>query len=478
MTTIYPVILSGGSGSRLWPVSRSLYPKQFLPLLSNLPMLVETAKRFPVDLGFALPTIVSNHEHRFMVAQSLQEYKITPRAIILEPCARNTAPAIATATMEIIQHDPEALILALPSDHIIKNQDHFLGAIEKGISAAQDGYLLTFGIQPDKPETGYGYIQKGAPLQNFKGVFKIEKFVEKPSTEAAESYINQGTFSWNSGMFFFSAKHFLEELSSYSPDILRPVKAAVSNARKDMDFIRLDEEEFSNSPSISIDYAVMEQTQKGAVLPVDPGWSDIGSWTSLWEASEKDENGNTLKGDTLVKDVTNSLVFSDDDKLTAVMGVEDLIIVNNDDALLVTTQKCSQDVKAIVNQLIDLKRPEAELHSTVHRPWGTYRTTDAGENYLVKTITVYPGAILSLQYHHHRAEHWVVVKGEATVTKGDDVFTLKENESTYIPLGVTHRLENKGGIPLMMVEVQSGSYLAEDDIVRLEDVYGRRMDKS
>lgn len=473
MTHIYPVILSGGSGSRLWPVSRELYPKQFLPLHSKRPMLVETARRFPEKKGFAPPTIICNQSHRFMVAQCLQEENITPRSIILEPCPRNTAPAITVAALDIVHTDPNGVLLVLPSDHVIMAPEKFLKAVSDGYGIADEGFLLTFGIMPNKPETGYGYIQKGEALSNEAGLYKIQQFVEKPDQETAQSYVEKGDFYWNSGIFLFKAQTFLDELAEHAPDILDAAKTSLEQAHRDMDFTRLKQDAFETSPSISIDCAVMEKTQHGAIFPIDPGWNDIGSWSALWEASEKDQNGNVHNGDTILHNVKNSLVYTDENSLAAVIGIEDLIIVNNDDVLLVASQKHSQDVKVIVEQLKKDNRIEARLHSTVHRPWGTYRTTETGENYLVKTITVSPGASLSLQYHNHRAEHWVVVKGEATVTKDKDTFTLGENQSTFIPVGMTHRLENKTDTLLMMVEVQSGSYIDEDDIVRLKDFYSR-----
>lgn len=471
--TIYPVILSGGSGSRLWPISRAMHPKQFLPLHSDIPMLAETAKRFTGG-GFARPTVICNQAHRFMVAQCLSDLSLDVQDIILEPVGRNTAPAVAIAALNVYRHDPEGLILVLPSDHVIAKMDEFIEAVKTAKPVAQSGHLVTFGIQPQYPETGYGYIQGGAPVSDSSKVQAVKAFYEKPDRETAQNYVDSGDFYWNSGMFLFSARQVIDELEKLEADMVSASRQALDKAKTDLDFMRLDDQAFAQMPSSSIDYALMEKTRNAAVMPVDIGWNDLGSWASLWDILDKDANGNAIKGDAVLKDVENSLIHSESGSLATVIGLDNIILVHNDDALLVAAKDRAQDVKHIVEQLKEQKRAEAELHSTVYRPWGSYKTIDSGPGYLVKTISVRPGCSLSLQYHNHRAEHWVVVTGKANVQCGEKEFVLSQNQSTYIPIKTVHRLTNDTDEELHMIEVQSGNYLAEDDIVRLEDLYGRK----
>ena len=471
MPAIYPVILSGGTGSRLWPLSRSLFPKQLLALAGDRSLIQDTVLRTQ-GTGFAAPLVICNTEHRFLIAEQLREAGIAPQAIVLEPAGRNTAPAAAIAALMVAALDPQALILLMPADHIIRNRESFLKAVERAGRAAMLDRLVTFGITPDAPETGYGYIRRGAAIPAADGSFAVARFVEKPDAPTAAGYIASGDYDWNSGMFLFKAGVFLDELERLEPDLLSQCRAALAKGRKDLDFFRLDGESFSKAKAISIDYAVMERTDKAAVVPVEMGWSDIGSWEALWAAAERDGLGNATKGDVLHHGSRNSYLRSEG-PLVAAVGLEDMVVVATTDAVLVSHKSASQDVKRIVEQL---ERSGRELHTThrkVYRPWGSYEGIDNGENFQVKHITVNPGAKLSLQMHHKRAEHWIVVSGTAQVTCGDKVFPLKENQSTYIPLGEKHRLENTGSEPLHLIEVQSGSYLGEDDIVRFEDTYGR-----
>lgn len=471
---ITPVILSGGSGSRLWPMSRAGYPKQFLALhgRNGSSMLQETALRAQGE-GFAAPLLVCNEEHRFIVAEQLRQVAVEPSAIILEPVARNTAPAVAAAAVKLAHYAPDALMLVMPSDHVILDVPAFQEAVAKAARAAEKGALVTFGITPNAPTTGYGYIQRGSPWPgNLPGIYSVTRFVEKPEEETARQYIEAGDYAWNSGIFLFSAGVYLEALERFQPEMLSAARAAVENAREDLNFCRLDEEAFRASPSDSIDYAVMEHTDKAAVVPVDMGWNDLGAWSALWEIENKDEAGNVTRGDVLLENTRNSYVYADH-AMVAVAGLEDVVVVATDDAVLVTSRERAQDVKQIVDRLKSEGRDEHHLHTTVHRPWGSYRGIDLGDRHQVKRITVKPGERLSLQMHYHRAEHWIVASGTALVTCGDREFLLRENESTYIPMGETHRLENPGKVPLHIIEVQSGSYLGEDDIVRFEDGYGR-----
>jgi len=471
--TIWPVILSGGSGTRLWPLSRSLYPKQLLPLIDSESMLQATVRRVANSARYHQPILVTNDDHRFIIAEQLRQSGCDTTAIILEPEGRNTAPAIALAARFVQERDPDALLLVMPSDHLIRDEAAFAAAIDSAAAAAEEhDALLTFGIRPDRPETGYGYICCGAPLGAHNDVHQVDRFVEKPDLATAERYLADSNYVWNSGIFLFSASGYLEELAQFEPEMAEAADAAVSGGAWDSLFFRPDKDAFRRSPAKSEDYAVMERTRRAAVVPVDMGWSDVGSWAALWEVSPKDGKGNALHGDILVEDAANCYARTDG-PVVALAGVEDLIVVATPDAVLVTCRERSQDVKLIVDQLKTNGRDEHVSHTVVHRPWGTYQTTDQGPRFQTKRIMVKPGEKLSLQKHHHRAEHWIVVQGTARVTRGDEVLDLHENESTFIPIGVTHRLENPGKIPLHIIEVQSGSYLGEDDIVRFEDTYGR-----
>jgi len=466
MSQILPVILSGGSGTRLWPLSREAYPKQFLQLAGQHSMLQSTWLRV-ADVATQAPLVVANEAHRFVAAEQLQQVGTTPSAILLEPMGRNTAPAIAAAALEARHNGDDPLLLVLPSDHLIRDIGQFHQAIEAAATLAEQGKLVTFGIQPTAPETGYGYIKAVAG----QGPRAIERFVEKPDLATAQSYVASGEYYWNSGMFLFRASRYLEELQRLQPQILNACQAAWEQARRDSDFIRLDAEAFKASPSDSIDYAVMEKTADAAVVPLDAGWSDVGSWTALRDVSEQDANGNAHRGDVIAIDCHDTFAYGD--RLIAMVGLDDVIVVETDDAVLVGKSDRMQEVKDVVARLKADGRSEATWHRKVYRPWGAYDSIDHGDRFQVKRITVKPGGTLSLQMHHHRAEHWIVVSGTAEVTRGDEVLLLTENQSTYIPLGVTHRLRNPGKLPLELIEVQSGSYLGEDDIVRFEDTYGR-----
>ncbi|MBA0394977.1 mannose-1-phosphate guanylyltransferase/mannose-6-phosphate isomerase [Stenotrophomonas maltophilia] len=470
MTPIVPVILSGGSGTRLWPLSREAYPKQFLPLVGDDTMLQATWKRVASIAG-AAPIVVANQEHRFMAAEQLRECKALPQALILEPVGRNTAPAIAIAALQALAGGNDALLLVLPSDHVVRNEAAFHAAVKQAAVAAEAGKLVTFGIVPTAAETGYGYIKAAIG----EGVRAVDRFVEKPDQATAEKYVASGEYYWNSGMFLFKASRYLKELETLQPAILAACRAALDKAARDSDFIRLDAEAFAASPNDSIDYAVMEKTADAAVVPLDAGWNDVGSWSALWEVSDKDADGNACHGDVIALDCKDSYAYGN--RLIAMVGLQDVVVVETDDAVFVGHKDRVQDVKTIVTQIKRDGRSEAAAHRKVYRPWGAYDSIDNGARFQVKRITVKPGATLSLQMHHHRAEHWIVVSGTAEVTRGDEVILLSENQSTYIPLGVTHRLKNPGKLPLELIEVQSGSYLGEDDIVRFEDQYGRTGDK-
>ena len=469
---IHPVILSGGAGTRLWPLSRSLYPKQFWPLASKRSMLQETALRVRDNDRFHPPYVIGGDEHRFILAEQLRALGVTPQEIVLEPEGRNTAPAVAVAALQLSEEDPSALMLVLPSDHVIKNEGAFIAATETAQAAAEAGWLVTFGVTPNKPETGYGYIHQGAPLDGIPGCLAVERFVEKPERESAEEFLAAGSTYWNAGIFMFRAARYLEELERLHPDMVAACRMAVAGGARDLDFFRLDGEAFAGAPQASIDTAVMERTSAAAVVPVEMGWSDVGSWAALWEIGEKDEAGNVVHGESLVLDVRNSYIRSEGPLVTAA-GVEDLVVIAAGDAVLVVSRDKAQDVKALAEKLKAEDRPEFHSHATVYRPWGSYQTIDSGKRFQVKRITVNPGAQLSLQMHHHRAEHWVVVKGTARATRGEETILLQEDQSIYIPLGTVHRLENPGQTPLELIEVQSGDYLGEDDIVRLDDRYGR-----
>lgn len=462
---ITPVIMAGGSGTRLWPLSRALYPKQFLPLASDATMLQETLSRLS-SLETAQPITLCNEDHRFLVAEQLRVLDQVG-SIVLEPAGRNTAPAVALAANLVKEEDP--LLLVLAADHVIADEKGFAEAIKSAIPLAESGKLVTFGIVPQSAHTGYGYIQAG---ENVEVARKVEQFVEKPSAEVAESYLASGNYLWNSGMFLFKASRYLEELEKYRPDIALACTRATEKQCVDHDFIRVDSEAFLNCPEDSIDYAVMEKTSEAVVVSLDVGWNDIGSWSALWEIGEKDDAGNCIRGDVITHDTSDSLIFGEE-RLIATVGLKDIVVVDTKDALMVATKDRVQDVKAIVNVLKKESREESVLHREVYRPWGKYDSVDAGARYQVKRITVKAGAKLSVQMHHHRAEHWIVVSGTAKVTRGDKTFLVTENQSTYISIGEHHALENPGKVDLELIEVQSGSYLGEDDIVRFEDLYGR-----
>ncbi len=466
MQDIIPVILSGGSGTRLWPLSRESYPKQFLPLTSEDSMLQATWKRVE-GLTACRPLVVGNQEHRFMIAEQLREAGATPAAILLEPIGRNTAPAIAVAALEATATGEDALLLVLPSDHVIQDVGAFHATVRSAAAAAEAGQLVTFGVVPTGPETGYGYIKAASK----EGLSAVERFVEKPDLATAQDYVASGQYFWNSGMFLIRASRYLEELQRLAPDMLKACREALHRARRDEDFVRLDAEAFAGCPSDSIDYAVMEHTPHAAVVPLQAGWSDLGSWAALWEISDKDADGNAHRGDVIAIDCRNT--YAHGQRLITLIGLEDVVVVETEDAILVGHRDQLQKVKDLVGTLKSDGRSHAVWHRKVYRPWGAYDSVDAGERFQVKRITVKPGASLSLQMHHHRAEHWIVVSGTARVTRGEETLLLTENQSTYIPLGVVHRLENPGKLPLELIEVQSGSYLGEDDIVRFEDVYGR-----
>lgn len=470
---IIPIIMAGGSGTRLWPLSRSLYPKQFLSLINENSLLQETLKRLD-GLNCLPPVIVSNNEHRFIVAEQLRQFGVDDFQIILEPVGRNTAPAVALAALKSLELHGDHHMLVLAADHAIQDIEAFHAAVLAAEQESVDNKLVTFGIVPTKPETGYGYIKKGEQVKN--SVFKVNSFVEKPDLETAKNYLEQKCYLWTSGMFMFKASVYLDELKKFRPDILAACKESLSSASTDLDFIRLNSDVFAECPDESIDYAVMEKTQDCVVIPLDADWSDIGSWTSLWEISEKDEHENVSHGDVINYNSRNNYIYSEG-SLISTVGVNNLIIVQTKDALLVAQQDNVQDIKKIVEILKKQKRSEHISHREVYRPWGRYDSVERGDRYQVKRITVKPGECLSTQMHHHRAEHWVVVAGTAKVTCGERTFFVTENESTFIPIGTVHTLENPGKIPLEVIEIQSGVYLGDDDIVRLSDKYGRVEDK-
>lgn len=469
---IHPVILSGGSGTRLWPMSRAHYPKQFLPLMSERSLLQEAVKRVANDKRFAAPLFVANDEHRFILAEQVRALDVKPMAIVLEPFGRNTAPAAAVAAIALTASEPDALMLVMPSDHAINDLKSFYGAIDRAAAAARAGKLVTFGIEADRPETGYGYIKRGAPLDGVDGAFELGAFVEKPDKARAESYLKAGDYSWNSGIFLFPAALYLAELQRLAPDTVAACRKALGAAKRDIDFLRLDKDAFGKCENKSIDYAVMEHTSHAAMVPVSMGWSDAGTWDALWHLSLQDENQDVRVGDVVAEDTKRSYLRAEHGLLVT-LGVEDLIVVATADAVMVANRNRAEDVSALVKRLEREGRPEASANPIVHRPWGSFRSIHNGERVQVKHITVKPGAKLSLQMHHHRAEHWVVVSGTAKVVRGNEEIILHEDQSTYIPIGTPHRLENPGKIVLHVIEVQSGSYLGEDDIVRYEDSYGR-----
>lgn len=479
--SLQPVILSGGSGTRLWPLSRELYPKQLLPLVGDNTMLQETLDRIAQSDGFNKisnidsPIIVCNNEHRFLIAEQARQIGIDNSRIILEPVGRNTAPAL---TLAALSSDPESILLVMPADHVIENVDQFRHACDTAYELAQTGKLVTFGIVPQRPETGYGYIKCGSMLTgSTQDAYELDQFVEKPDLDTATKYVESGGYFWNSGMFMMKASVWIEQLTKYQPKMFGACEAAYKEGVNDLDFFRADQNSFEQCPSDSIDYAVMEKVSAsgeglGAVVPLDAGWSDVGAWSSLWEVGQQDSKGNVIKGDVKTHDTDDCLLHAEHRLLSAV-GIKDLVVVETADAVLVADKNKAQDVKKIVEWLKEQGREERLVHRQVYRPWGSYEGVTAGDRFQVKRIIVNPGASLSLQMHHHRAEHWIVVKGTAKVTREDEVFIISENESTYIPLGAKHRLENPGAVPLEIIEVQSGSYLGEDDIVRFEDNYGR-----
>src|SRR5471032_58765 len=469
---IYPVILSGGAGSRLWPLSRAALPKQLLPLVSNKTMLQETVLRLAGRPEMMAPLLICGDEHRFLVAEQMRDIGREPLAIMLESVGRNTAPAVAAAAWYLQATDPEAIMLVLTADHVIEDPAAFHAAIERALQPASQGALATFGIVPTAPETGYGYIRRGAAIAGSEACYQVERFVEKPDAQTAAGFVASGDYFWNSGMFLFSAASYLHELKQFQPAMADATETAVRLAYRDLDFCRLNEEAFAACPADSIDYAVMEHTSRAVVVPADIGWSDVGSWSALREVSPHDPAGNAVRGDVYLDNVSNSLVRAES-RIVAVIGLDDVVVVETADAVLVTHKDQVQRVKQVVGHLQSTGRTEHLQHTKVYRPWGCYEGIDLGDRFQVKRITVNPGGKLSLQMHHHRAEHWIVVSGTAQVTCGDEVKLLSENQSTYIPIGMTHRLENPGRLPLHLIEVQSGSYLGEDDIVRFEDVYKR-----
>lgn len=469
--TIVPVILCGGTGTRLWPMSRRLLPKQFLPLAGSRTLFQDTALRTRGVPGARAPIVVTNAEQRFLAAEQLAEIGMTPQALLLEPVGRNTAPAVAAAALHVAREDPGAVLLVQPSDHVIGDLGAFEAALAEAVAAAAAGHLVTFGVSPTEPATGYGYIEAGEPIAG--GVLRVRRFVEKPSLETAKSFLAQGGFYWNSGMFVFQAERYLEELARLQPAMLEAVRAAMASAESDLGFLRLGREAFAAAPSNSVDYAVMERTASGAMVRADMRWSDVGSWSALWESGEKDAGRNVARGDVALRDAAGCYVHAER-RHVSVLGARDLVVVETGDAVLVAARERAQEVKDVVERLERENRSEHVAHPRVHRPWGYYESVDAGAGFQVKRLMVKPGHRLSLQMHHKRAEHWVVVSGTARVTRGDEVFTLERNQSTYIPLGTRHRLENAGTEPLLIVEVQSGDYLGEDDIVRFEDSYNRQ----
>lgn len=471
--SVHPVILSGGVGSRLWPLSRETYPKQFLDVAASGRTLVQqTLERLEGVTGLAAPLVVCNQDHRFLVAEQLRDNPLGPARILLEPVGRNTAPAVGVAALQALQDDTDAILAVFPADHLVEAPAALRTALGEAVRAAADGWLVTFGVVATRPETGYGYIEAGDPVGGSGAARQVKRFVEKPDRAGAEAFLEAGGFFWNAGMFVMRASRYLEALQRHAPDILRGCEAAMAEAERDLDFIRLGEAGFAHCPADSIDYAVMEPTDSAVMVPLDAGWSDLGSWSTLMEAGAADGEGNVLLGDVLVEDSHNSYVRAES-RLVATVGLEDHVVVETADSVLVAPRDRVHEVKAIVQRLQADGRGEAVEHREVHRPWGSYEGLIRADRFQVKRIVVNPGCRLSLQMHHHRTEHWVVVKGTAQVTRGDEVFLLGEDQSTYISLGTVHRLENPGMIPLELVEVQSGSYLGEDDITRIEDVYGR-----
>lgn len=470
---LIPVILSGGSGTRLWPLSRELYPKQLLPLVGEQTMLQATVDRVSGIDQESAPIVICNESHRFMVAQQLRDAGISPGAIVLEPVGRNTAPAVAIAALIALQEQSDAgedpVLLVLPADHVIRDVEAFRNAVRQGLAAANSDRLVTFGVVPDRPETGYGYIRRAS---DNGPAFPVEEFVEKPDLAAAQKYVDSGDYYWNSGMFLFKASRYLDELRKFAPAMLSACENALARSERDLDFTRLPKEEFAACPGDSIDYAVMEKTDSAVVVALDAGWSDVGSWAALQDALPTDEDGNVFTGDVIAEETSGCLMHASS-RLIAAVGVKDHVVVETKDAVLVVPRERVQDVKNLVTRLKGQGRYETSLHREVFRPWGSYDSVDNGDRFQVKRLVVEPGACMSLQLHHHRAEHWIVVSGTARITRGEEVFLLGENESTYIPVGTKHRIENPGKVMLHIIEVQTGSYFGEDDIVRFEDQYGR-----
>jgi mannose-1-phosphate guanylyltransferase/mannose-6-phosphate isomerase len=472
---IVPIILAGGSGTRLWPLSREEYPKQLLPLTNSLSMLQNTVLRLGGTVEMGAPIVLCNEKHRFLIAEQMEQIQVSPASIVLEPVGRNTAPAVAVAAFKALEGGSDPILLVLPADHHIERIGSFHEALNSAVELAAHNYLVTFGIIPDSPETGYGYIEKGAPIDANDSLLVatlISRFVEKPDHQTAVEYVQSDKYLWNSGMFAFRASGIIEEMERFSPAIVKAARDAVIKGKSDLGFFRLDTIAFQACPSDSLDYAVMERTKRGAVVPLEAGWSDLGSWDALWKSSARDEHGNACMGDILTEDVKGSYLHSAS-RLISAIGVQNLVVVETPGSILIAPRERSQDVKGLVNRLKVRNREEALNHRKNYRPWGAYESLNRGPRFQVKRLTIKPGAKLSLQKHHHRAEHWIVVHGTALVTRGQEQFLLKEDESTYIPLGMDHRLENPGKITLEIIEVQSGSYLGEDDIVRSEDIYNR-----
>jgi mannose-1-phosphate guanylyltransferase/mannose-6-phosphate isomerase len=468
---LYPVILSGGSGSRLWPLSREYYPKPLLPLVSDKTLLQETANRLDAISEQGDAVYVCNEEHRFLVAEQVADVGKSPSTIILEPEGHNTAPALTLAALYLVKHDPDAMMVVMPADHVMTEPQQFVEAVEQGRVNAENGSLVTFGVVPDRPETGYGYIRRASEIEG-STAYAVSRFVEKPDLQTAEQYVSDGGYYWNSGIFLMRADSWLDEIKRFRTDILAACRKAMAQGKQDADFLRIDQPAFHACPSDSIDYAVMEKTDRAVVVPISAGWSDVGAWTALWDVCPRDKDNNVIRGDVFAEDTHNALLVAQH-RCLATVGIDDVIVVETADAVLVASMDKAQDVKKIVSRLKEKSREESKVHRQVYRPWGSYEGIDSGARFQVKRLSVKPGAQLSLQMHHHRAEHWVVVKGTALVTCGERVFHLHENESTYIPMGEKHRLENPGNIPLEVIEIQSGGYLGEDDIVRFEDVYDR-----
>lgn len=477
---IFPVILCGGSGTRLWPLSRAMYPKQFIPSLNGAgeSLLASTLRRLDRDKGFEAPTLLSHNDHRFLLRDELVREQVTPREILLEPVSRNTAPAIVTAALSIAEQNPQAILAVMPSDHLLKDRQAFSDAVNRAAEVATQGLLVLFAIKPARPHTGYGYIRKGELLSGSEdGAFRVAAFVEKPDLATAEGYLRQGDYYWNSGIFVLPAAAFLDETARLAPEILEAARAALLGSEMDLGFRRLNAQAYAESPNISVDYAIMEKTRRAAALPLEAEWSDVGSWASVWEHGDRDADGNVVHGDAVLIDTRGSYVHAQG-ALVATIGVDGLIVVHTPDAVLVTKQDRAQDVSKLVAQLKHSNRREHEQHVRNHRPWGHFETLNIGPRFQVKLLHVKPGGQLSLQMHHHRSEHWVVVKGTAKVTCNDEEKLVCENESVYISATQWHRLENPGKVPLEIIEVQLGSYLGEDDIIRKEDVYLRAPDET